>query len=76
MSNFNKYKKNNFLKKMFHRLKDNFFDDDIKKEINNEIISPLYHEIKYFIFPHYVTFFLLFLIIIFLLIYIIFIISK
>ena len=64
-------KKNNFLKKILLKIKENFISDDIKNEINNELLVPLYIEITNFILPHYVIFIILLLIIIILLLYLI-----
>lgn len=72
----NRNKTNNFLKKIFIKIKDNLMSDDIKNEIKNELIEPFYVEIRNFILPHYLIFMILFLIIIILLFYIILTISN
>ena len=51
-------KKNIFIKKMFHKIKESFINNDIKNEIKNEIIAPIYEEIYLLILPHYITFIL------------------
>jgi hypothetical protein len=64
-------KNNNYIKKIFRKIKENFMSDDIKDEIKIELIDPLFLEMKNFILPHYVIFIMLFLIIIILLLYLI-----
>ena len=76
ISKVSKIKTNNLLKKFFIKIKDNLMSDDIKNEIKNELIEPLYIEIRNFILPHYLIFMILFLIIIILLFCIIFMISN
>ncbi len=71
-----KKNKNNLLKKILIKIKDNFMCDDIKNEIKSELVDPLYVEIRNFILPHYLIFIILFLIIIILLLSIIFMISN
>lgn len=67
----NKYNDNNFVRKIFRKIKENFMSDDIKDEIKIEIIDPIFLEMKNFIFPHYVFFLILFLIVIILTVYLI-----
>jgi hypothetical protein len=64
-------KNNNYIKKIFRKIKENFISDDIKEEIKIELIEPLFLEMKNFILPHYVIFIVLFLIIIVLILYLI-----
>ncbi len=69
-------KNNNFLKKILKLVKENFLTDDVKNEIKEELIEPLYIEIRNFILPHYFIFVILFFTIIILLIYIILVIFN
>lgn len=62
---------NNFLKKIFRKIKENFMSDDIKEEIKLELIDPMFMEMKNFILPHYIFFLVLFFIIIVLILYLI-----
>lgn len=68
--------KNNYIKKIFHKIKENFISDDVKEEIKIEFVEPLFLEIKKFILPHYIIFIVLLLIIIVLILYLIIIISN
>ena len=63
--------KNDFIKKLFHKIKENFMSDDIKEEFKIELIDPMFIEMKNLILPHYVIFLILFLIIIVLILYLI-----
>lgn len=72
----NKYNDNNFVKKIFRKIKENFMSDDIKDEIKVDIIDPIFLEMKNFIFPHYVFFIFLVLIAIILIIYLIILIHN
>ena len=63
--------KNDFIKKLFRKIKENFLSDDIKDEIKIEIIEPMFIEMKNKILPHYITFIALFIIIIILILYLI-----
>jgi len=63
--------KNDYIKKLFHKIKENFMSGDIKNEIKAELIDPMFIEIKNFILPHYIIFLILFLIIIVLILYLI-----
>ena len=72
----NTYKINNFIKKILYKIKESFISDDIKSEIKNELIEPLFIEIRNFILPHYLIFMVLFFIIILLLFYLIIIITN
>jgi len=67
---------NNFIKKIFRKIKENFMSDDIKEEIKIELIDPMFVEMKNFILPHYIIFIILFLIIIILLLYLIIMINN
>lgn len=67
---------NNFIKKIFRKIKENFMSDDIKEEIKTELIDPMFMQIKNFILPHYVIFIILFLIIIVLILYMIILINN
>ena len=69
-------KNNNFIKKIFHRIKENFMSGDIKDEIKIELIEPMFLEIKNFILPHYIIFIILLLIIIVLILYLIILINN
>ncbi len=64
--------KNNFIKNLFIRVKENFINEEIK----NEIIYPIYNEIYFRILPHYLTFLILHIIIIILLISLIYLIIN
>lgn len=75
-NNIDTKKKNNFIKKILLKLKENFISDDVKCEIKNEFMEPLYNEIRNFILPHYMIFLVLFIIIIILLLYLIVIIIN
>ena len=68
--------KNDFIRKLFRKIKENFMSDDIKEEIKIELIDPMFIEMKNFILPHYIIFLVLFLIIIVLLLYLIIIIHN
>ena len=63
--------KNNFIKKLFNKIKENFMSDDIKNEIKGELVDPMFVEIKNTILPHYIIFLVLFIIIIVLILYLI-----
>lgn len=63
--------KNDFMKKIFRKIKENFMSDDIKEEIKIEIIDPMFSEMKKLILPHYVIFLVLVMIIIILIFYLI-----
>lgn len=63
--------KNDFIKKLFRKIKENFMSDDIKDEIKFELVEPMFIEMKNFILPHYIIFMTLLLIIIILILYII-----
>lgn len=67
---------NNFIKKIFRKIKENFLSDDIKEEIKLELVDPMFIEMKNFILPHYVIFILLFMIIIVLILYLIILINN
>ena len=67
---------NNFIKKIFRRIKENFMSDDIKNEIKIELLDPLFIGIKNFILPHYVIFIVFFLIIIIIELYLISIVKS
>jgi hypothetical protein len=59
--------KNNFIKKLFNKIKENFMSDDFK----GELVDPMFVEIKNVILPHYIIFLVLFIIIIVLILYLI-----
>lgn len=63
--------KNDYIKKLFYKIKENFMSEDIKNEIKVELMDPMFNEIKNLILPHYIIFLVLFLIIITLLLYLI-----
>ena len=65
-----------FIKKIIEKIKIHISNDEIMNDINNTLICPIYHDIFYKIFPHYIFFILMFLINIILLIVIIVMISK
>lgn len=67
---------NNFIKKIFRKIKENFMSDDIRDEIKLELIDPMFIEMKNFILPHYIIFITLFLVIIVLILYLIFLINN
>jgi hypothetical protein len=58
--------KDNFLKKIIIKVKDELAKDEIKNEINN-IVNPLYENIYNKIFPHYFSLIILLVIIVLLL---------
>lgn len=68
--------KNNFVKKILLKIKENFISDDLKIEIKKELLEPFYIEIINYILPHYIIFIFLFLIIIILLLSLIIMISN
>lgn len=76
MKKNNTSKINNFIKKIFHKIKEGFISDDVKNEIKNEFMEPLFIEIRNFILPHYLIFMILFIIIIILLFYLIVIVTN
>lgn len=63
--------KNDYIKKLFYKIKENFMSPDIKNEIKLELMDPMFIEIKNLILPHYIIFLVLFLIIIVLILYLI-----
>ncbi len=67
---------NDYIKKLFRKIKENFMSDDIKNEIKTELIDPVFFEMKNFILPHYIIFLILFLIIIIMLLYLIILTSN
>jgi ABC-type protease/lipase transport system fused ATPase/permease subunit len=60
-------KKKNIVFKLLDKFKSQLVDDEIKMEINNTILKPLYNDIYDRIFPHYITLLVLFIVIILLL---------
>ena len=68
--------KNNYIKKLFYKIKENFMSPEIKNEIKVELIDPMFIEIKNFILPHYIIFLVLFFIIIILILYLIILINN
>ena len=65
-----------FIKKIIEKVKMNIIDEEVMNDINNSFICPIYHDIFYKIFPHYVIFILMLLINIILLISIIIMLNK
>ncbi len=71
----NKYKSNNLIKKLLYKLKEHF-TDDIKNDIRDEIMFPLYIEIQRCILPHYIVFITFFIIIIILVLILIYMVMR